>query len=135
VAGAWQLLVRVRNFAPATQKIVLERQAPDGSWSDLHGLFLVEFQARAAQPRADLFSWFSSPLDWDGPAAPFPPLRIAARGFGRFELRQVQLTDGIRHFSTAQTRVIMGANAPVRGYPDFNWRENRGTVPLGFSPV
>jgi hypothetical protein len=135
VAGAWQLLVRVRNFAPATQRIVLQRQAPDGSWSDLHGLFLIEFQARAARPRADLFSWFSSPLDWDGPSAPFPRLRLAARGFGRFEIRQVQLTDGVRHFATAKTRMLVGTNAPVRGYPDFNWRENRGTVPLRFSSV
>ncbi len=133
VAGAWQLLVRVRNFAPAAQRIVLERREADQPWREVHGLFLIEFQARATRSRAALETWFSAPLDWAGPSAPFPTLRIAARGFGRFGIGPVLLTDGVRHFSTGKTRTVLGANAPARGYPDFDWRQNRGTAPLRLS--
>jgi hypothetical protein len=131
LAGAWQLLLRARNFAPAAQQVVVQERRPDGSWRDLHGLFLIEFQARAARPRAALSHWISLPLDWAGPPSPPPNLRIAVRGFGRVALGPVTLTDGVRRFSgLPRAPVILGADAPARGYPDFDWGKNRGLRPI-----
>jgi Glycosyl hydrolase family 20, catalytic domain len=129
LAGAWQLLVRVRNFAPAAQKIVVEQQLPDGSWQDLHGLFLIEFQAAAAQPAADRLHWISVPLPGPGGPGTFPPLRLAARGFGPVAIEGMLLTDGGRHLLAGRTQTVtLGRAAPARGYPDFDWKKNRATL-------
>jgi hypothetical protein len=132
VAGAWQLLLRVRNFAPAAQKVVVEQREPDGSWRDLHGIFLIEFQARAASPAARLVHVMSTPVAWRGSPAQLPPLRLAVRGFGRVALDRVVLTDGCRRISlrSGPRRRILGRPAPASGYPDFDWSKNRGAWAL-----
>jgi hypothetical protein len=137
LAGSWQLLVRLRNFAPAAQKIVLERQEPDGSWGDLHGIFLIEFQAAAAQPGATRFHWLSVPLAWPGGPDPLPNLRLALRGFGPVGIEGALLTDGVRTVLLGPSRAfVLGRKAPARGYPDFDWKKNRATralAPVGRS--
>jgi hypothetical protein len=128
LAGACQLLVRVRNFAPAAQKIVVEQQQPDGSWQDLHGLFLIEFQAAAAQPKAERFHWLSVPLSFTGIPGDSPSLRLAVRGFGRVAVEGLLLTDGVRCILCGQPQAFtLGRTAPVRGYPDFDWKKDRAT--------
>ncbi len=125
LAGSGQLLVRVRNFAPAAQKLVVEQQQPDGSWRDLHGLFLIEFQAAAAQPRADRFHWISMPVAWSG-RADLPPLRLAVRGFGMVAIEGVLVTDGVHSLLLGPARAFrLGRKAPATGYPDFHWKKNR----------
>lgn len=131
LAGAWQLLVRARNFAPAAQKVVVEQQRPDGQWEDLHGLFLIEFQTAAAQPKAERFAWLSVPLPWPGNPDMFPPLRLAVRGFGQVAIEGLLLSDGVHHLLAGQPRTFkLGRKAPTRGYPDFDWKKNRGTFVL-----
>ncbi len=127
VAGAWQLLVQAVNFAPAAQKIVIQQRERDGSWTDLHGMFLIGFRARAARPSAFLPQWLSHPVAWSGEPDGMPAFRIAVRGFGRAAIGEVLLTDGVRWFATGRTkRVVLGRDAPSRGYPDFDWARNRG---------
>ena len=131
VAGAWQLLFRVRNFAPATQKVVVKQSTDGKTWRELHSCFLIEFQARAARPRANLTQMFSVPVDWSGPPAKLPYLRIAVRGFGQGGIGPAQLTDGVRRFSSRQKKEkVLGLKAPVRGYPDFDWGKNRAVWPI-----
>jgi hypothetical protein len=129
VAGAWQLLVLVGPCAPAAQKVVVERRRDDGTWEDLHGIFLIDFRADRAGPDVRTFRFLSVPIDWSGPPGPMPGLRIAVRGFGRAGLPWALLTDGRRRFRAAQPhpgRAVFGRNAPARGYPDFDWERDRG---------
>jgi hypothetical protein len=136
LAGSWQLLVRVRNFAPAAQKVVVERRQPDGSWRDLHGLFLIEFRAAAARPKADLFQWVSLPLTWSGAPRELPSLRIALRGFGQAAIEGILLTNGVRTVLLGRpSALVLGRRAPAHNYPDFDWKKNRAQhvlrVPAG----
>jgi hypothetical protein len=131
VVGSWQLLVRVRNFAPAAQKVMVERQEADGLWRDLHGLFLIEFQAAAARPRAARCHWISTPVDWSGSPSEFPRLRLAVRGFGRVAIEGIFFADGVRTVPAGPRKaVVLGRDAPRRGYPDFDWRKNRGVLAI-----
>jgi len=128
VAGAWQLMIKVEDEAPALQKVVVERMAQRGKWEEVHSLFLIEFRARAAQPRARLHYRVSAPVEWTGPPAPPPRLRICARGLGRFRAGAPVLTNGAVSFSAlggGRRSAILGWAAPRAGLPDFNWAENR----------
>src|SRR5665213_3706231 len=89
VAGAWQLLLTMENFAPAAQKAVVERRTSDGSWREIFGLFAIEFQAAAAQPRARRRHRVSLPIPWNGAPGDFPQMRLAVRGFGRLRFRDL----------------------------------------------
>jgi len=62
------------------QKVAVEQQGADGRWKEIHGLFLIEFQAAAARRRVRRTICFSAPIEWNGPPAEPPRLRIAARG-------------------------------------------------------
>jgi hypothetical protein len=127
VCGAWQLLFRARNFAPAAQKVVALCRRPGGSWRELHGFFLIEFRERAARRRASRTHWFSAPVEWNGPPERFPRLRIAVRGIGQVGIGGVRLTDGARRFPAVREKeIILGRKAASRGYPDFDWPKNRG---------
>ena len=129
VAGAWQLLFTIENFAPALQKVVVERRNAVGGWEDLDGFFTIEFQARAARRRAKLSHRVSVPLDEPAADAGQSGLRIAVRGFGQVRVRDVLLTDGVECFSPGKgdrTWAVIGKKAPRSGYPDFDWAKNRG---------
>jgi hypothetical protein len=124
VCGAWQLQFTVHNFAPALQKVVVEQQEPDGSWTLLHGLHLIEFRVFAAHPRTGIKREFSVPVAVGAPvgarscralaagrskpaplqsrateartaAGSFPLLRLAVRGVGQVAISRVELTDGV----------------------------------------
>ena len=123
VCGAWQLQFTVHNFAPALQKVVVEQQRPDGTWEMIHGLYTIEFRARAARPRSNQRREISVPIPVaasaserkledsplpgarghpilplppaDGQGNSMPPLRIAVRGLGQVGISRLELTNGV----------------------------------------
>jgi len=128
VAGAWQFMFTVTDNAPALPKVAVERMGQGGDWEEIYTVFLIEFQARAARPHARLIHRLSVPLDWPGPPAPPPRLRICARGYGRFKASDPVLTNGVLSFSVhgwGRGSALLGWAAPRAGFPDFNWTENR----------
>ncbi|MFY9925699.1 MAG: family 20 glycosylhydrolase [Opitutaceae bacterium] len=131
VCGAWHLRFDVLLDRPALQRVVVERRGPDGIWKAIRARTLIEFRAAAARPRARLRREMSVPVE--GPEA---PLRIAARGLGRFGVSQVELTDGVqvrlaRGWSARRPRYI-GKNPPRSGFPRLDWERNTGLITLRF---
>ncbi len=131
VCGAWQLQFMVHNFAPALQKVVVERRRPDGSWEELRGRFTIEFRAAAARPRTRIRREFIVPVD-----SPSAALRLAVRGIGQVRISQVGLTDGVTRLHPsnwpAARRKILGRPAPTRGFPVLDLLVNQGELPLAF---
>jgi Glycosyl hydrolase family 20, catalytic domain len=132
VAGAWELGFTAINFSPALQKAVVETRGPDGRWAGVGGLFLIEFQACAAAPRARRVHRIVVPLP-----GRLPPreVRLAVRGFGRVRLGKVRLGDGVttlRPLAAGRGWRVLGMDASRRGYPDFDWDRNRGEWLLRF---
>ncbi len=126
VAAAWQLIFTLENFAPALQKVVVERRNAAGGWEYLDGIFTIEFQARAARRPARRSHRVSVSLDGTIPLAGPPWLRIAVRGFGQIRVGNALLTNGVQRVLENRARVI-GRKAPRSGFPDFDWEKNRGT--------
>jgi hypothetical protein len=132
VVGTWQLLATIKNFAPALQKVVVEQKGPGGTWADVDGLFMIEFRARSARPRAYITHQLSVPISWSGPPAPMPALRIAVRGFGQVAVSNIRLTNGVTTHTTRRRKSVLGQNAPRTGFPVFDFQANRGELPIKF---
>lgn len=129
ICGAWQLQFVVHNFAPAVQKVVVERQTADGTWQELASRFTIEFRASAARPRSKLKREFTVPV-----VSPTEKLRIAVRGVGQITISHISLTNGVetrrrRAFSLKRT---LGRPAPKRGFPAPDWLENQDVLPVVF---
>jgi len=134
VCGAWQLRFAVLNFAPALQKVLVERRRADGIWEVAQSRFTIEFRASAARPSAALRREFSVPID-----DPRAALRIAIRGLGQVAIAGVELTDGVtvlrpRAWPPARRKVI-GTAAPRKGFPEIDWERNTGSIALAFAPT
>jgi hypothetical protein len=131
VHGRWQLTFIVHNHAPALQKILVEQQSADGTWTTLVERFTIEFRAKVARPRANIRREFSVPTD-----SPSRPLRIALRGIGEVAVSQVTFTDGVLALHPAdwpaRERRLLGAPAPKSGLPDLHLANNRDEISLGF---
>jgi hypothetical protein len=134
VAGAWQLLATIRNFAPALQKVVVEQKDARGVWCDVDGLFLVEFRERSARPRSNVTHQLSVPIAWRGPPSPMPVVRIAVRGFGQVHVSRIRLTNGDTNFTATRRRAVLGQKAPRTGFPVFDFQANRGELTVRFLP-
>jgi hypothetical protein len=83
VCGAWQLQFTVHNFAPALQRVVVERQCADGAWEEIYGRYTIEFRAFAARPRTRIKREFSIPVGPDlvsGPGAAVYDRRMVGEG-------------------------------------------------------
>ena len=155
VCGAWQLQFTVHNFAPALQRVVVERQRADDPWEELYGRYTIEFRAFAARPRLRIKREFSVPVGRDlvsGPIAAVgrvipdaprragdnPPylLRLAVRGLGQVAISHVELTDGVTTLRPAGWRLtqkkILGRPAPRQGFPKLDFNPDQGTVALRF---
>jgi hypothetical protein len=134
--GRWQLCYVVENFAPCLQQVGLEQQGPDGTWRQLQSCLTVEFQTRAAQPRATLAREHAGCPDWDGDPANFPRLRFTLRGAGQVRIRDVELVDGRQRWRPrgwAQRSVrTLGPKAPTRGLPPLDWSKNLAVLELRF---
>lgn len=135
LAGAWQVLVKIANFEPALQKAVVEQRGRDGRWVDLHGHFLIEFQADAARRRSDRRVVLSAPVGWGGPPSALPRIRIACRGFGRFRVLGFALTDGVRRYAAPRPRRAALGRPAGKGFPAFDWARNQGTWEPRLEPV
>lgn len=123
VAGAWQLLFTARNFAPALQKVVVERRGPDGTWREIDATHLIEFRARSARPRSQATHRLSVPVSWAGPPSDPPALRIAVGGFGRLRLGPAVLTNGVDRLALSlegARDAVLGRAAPSSGFPVFD---------------
>jgi len=116
VCGAWQLTFTVHNFAPALQRVAVERQQADGSWCELHSRHTIEFCAEAAKPRAGIRRPFSVPVDSQDDV-----LRISIHGLGQVGIEQVALTNGVETLAPPlqRKRTILGRPAPSEGFPDI----------------
>ncbi len=116
VCGMCQLQFWVHNTAPCVQKIVVERQEPDGSWRELLARFTIEFRAQAARPRTKIRREFTVPVE-TGDA----PLRIVVRGVGQVTISHVQLTNGVatRRSRLYRRKKVLGHRAPTRGLPNL----------------
>jgi hypothetical protein len=117
VCGAWQLNFWVHNFAPAVQKVVVEQQQPDGSWSELAARHTIEFRAKAARPAAKIRREFSVPV-----GSPDSPLHIVVQGVGQVAISHVMLTDGVtsRHTTDWSQKKTIGLRPATEGLPEFN---------------
>jgi len=116
VFGAWQLSFVVRNFAPALQRVVVEKQLADGSWREQHSRHTIEFRAEAANPRAAIRRPFSLPV-----SGPDDVLRISIHGLGQIGIEQITLSNGIETLTVPSKgkRTILGRAAPRHGFPDI----------------
>jgi len=116
VYGHWQLEFVVHNFAPALQKVVVEVQETDGLWRILHSRHTMEFQAEAAQPRADFTRLFSVPVDSVNRV-----LRISVHGLGQIAISDVVLSNGVILLKGQglRKRHVLGRPAPRAGFPDI----------------
>ena len=122
------------------QKVIVEQQAPGGTWRELHSRFTMEFRALAARPRTAIHREFSVPVAGLAEAghkiAGVPPLRIALRGVGQVAINRVELTDGVITLQPSgwpsNKWRRLGDPAPLRGLPEVRWDKNRGEVALAF---
>jgi len=131
VYGRWQLEFIVHNFAPALQKVVVEREQSDGTWLELHSRHTIEFSAEAATPRTDLRHPFSVPVE-----SPHDVLRISVHGLGQVGIEKIYLTNGIKTFAptSLKKRMVLGRPAPQSGFPDITARPGKASVlPLVFA--
>jgi hypothetical protein len=131
VLGRWTLRFTVHHFAPAWQKIVVEQQAPDGTWHELYGRVTIEFRARAARPNpTHLRLEFACPV-----SEPDPPLRLATRCVGQVAVSHIELTDGVttRTHRPTRTRHVLGEPTPKQGWPAVDWLRNTGELALRWS--
>jgi hypothetical protein len=116
VCGAWQLRLRVHNFAPAAQKIIVEQQEADGCWTEILSRHTIEFRAHAARPRTRIVRELSTPVS--GSSA---KLRLRIAGVGQVRFSHVILTDGVeRHLALRPRRFkLLGCKPITRGLPDL----------------
>ncbi|HEY4302345.1 MAG TPA: glycoside hydrolase family 20, partial [Candidatus Didemnitutus sp.] len=114
VCGAWQVQFWVHNFAPAAQKVFVERQDPAGAWHEIASRHTIEFRGFAARPAANIRREFVAPLE-----SPDDPIRIGVRDVGQVAISHVALTDGVevRRADGYRERRMVGDAAPRRGWP------------------
>ena len=116
VCGAWQLSLRVHNFAPSVQKVIVEQQETDGTWMELISRHTIEFSAHAARPHARLVRELSVPV-----ADPAAKLRLRIAGVGQVRVSHVMLTNGVAKLQALPARKLklLGRKPVARGLPDL----------------
>ncbi|HVU18046.1 MAG TPA: family 20 glycosylhydrolase [Candidatus Didemnitutus sp.] len=117
VEGAWHLQFWVHNFAPAVQKVVVERQDAAGAWHEVASRYTIEFRAFAARPNVNIRREFVAPID-----APNVPVRIGIRGVGQVGISHAVVTNGVVAMRAEgyRERRILGEAAPTRGLPSLD---------------
>jgi len=150
LTGQWQLLFRVRTTEPALQGTVV--QVPDEKgWKNIHSVWSLEFIAEAGNAKADFNRHHSVSIEWDGIKA--LELRLAVRGFGRLEIYDLCLTNGVQTLTPQQLvhgggaiknleaiirqdepHAVFGNRAPRVGFPPIDWTANQCWVDVNFTP-
>jgi hypothetical protein len=117
----------VHNHAPAVQKVIVEQQEADGSWTEIAARHTIEFRGFAARPRTRIKRAFSAPV-----ASPDIKLRLRVAGVGQVKISRLQLTDGVHtlHAMTAKQCRLLGTPAPCRGWPDLDAKSPRAIWPI-----
>jgi hypothetical protein len=116
VCGAWQLCLRVHNFAPAAQKVIVEQQETDGRWTEILSRHTIEFRAPAARPDTRIVRELSAPV-----SGPSVKLQLRIAGVGQVRVSHVVLTDGLTVHTAlrARTTKLLGRKPATRGLPDL----------------
>lgn len=122
VCGAWQLCLRVHNFAPAVQKIIVEQQETDGRWTEILSRHTIEFRAPAARAATRIVRELSAPV-----SGPSVKLRLRIAGVGQVRVSHVILTDGVSVQTAlrARTAKLLGRKPVMRGLPDLQATHER----------
>lgn len=123
VCGAWQLNLRVHNFAPAVQKVVVEQQETDGRWTEVLDRYTIEFRAYAARPCARIVRELSAPV-----TSPSAHLRLRLAGVGQVRVSHVTLTDGVSKLTALPPRKskLLGRKPAMAGMPNLSVYDERG---------
>ena len=134
VAGIWQLQLRVQNFEPALQKVIIEQAQPDGTWRELHTRFTIEFSAKAAMPRSNFEREFSVPVTLYPKTT--PKFRVGLRGLGRVRIHSVELSDGVTLLPLLRKQgprgKLLGKRVRQKGFPALDWDTNADEIELSF---
>lgn len=152
MTGQWQLLFWVRNFEPALQGAIVQVRENNGGWKDVHSVWSLEFLAESGQETANFRRHHSVALDWDG-THPLE-LRLAVRGFGRLEISDLCLTNGVQTMTpqkilntdgpvtnlkgllrSAPPHAVLGIRTPKSGFPPMDWSANQSGVEVEFLPT
>jgi hypothetical protein len=125
ICGSWQLNLRVHNFAPAVQKILVEQRKADGVWEELVGRYAIEFRAHAARAKTKLWRELSVPV-----ANPDAVLRIRVGGVGQVQLSHTTLTNGTiqKRLQASSQRKRLGRRAPTQGFPEMASTDDKASV-------
>ena len=142
LTGQWQLLFRVRNFEPALQGTVVQMPDENGVWKNIHSLWALEFTAEAGNSKTDFKRHHSVAIEWDGLKT--LELRLGVRGFGRLEIYDLCLTNGVRTIIPQQVihgggtienlkglvredepHAVFSDPAPTEGFPPIDWGVNQ----------
>jgi hypothetical protein len=125
MCGSWQLNLRVHNFAPAVQKVIVEQRNADGTWLELVGRYTIEFRGHAARAKTRLWRELSVPVA-NGDAV----LRIRIDGVGQVQLSHVTLTNGTirKHLQAAPIRKRLGRRAPAGGFPAMTSTDEKASI-------
>lgn len=151
LTGQWQLLFRVRNFEPALQGTVVQMPDENGVWKNIHSVWSLEFTAEAGNAKSDFMRHHSVSVEWDGLKT--LELRLAVRGFGRLEIYDLCLTNGVRTIipqhlihgggsienlkgllKKDSPHAVFGDPAPAAGFPPIDWTANQCWADVRFSP-
>jgi len=150
LTGQWQLLFRVRNFEPALQGTVVQMPDENGVWKNIHSLWALEFTAEAGNSKTDFKRHHSVAIEWDGLKT--LELRLGVRGFGRLEIYDLCLTNGVRTIIPQQVihgggtienlkglvredepHAVFSDPAPTEGFPPIDWGVNQCWTDLIFT--
>ncbi|RXK54622.1 glycoside hydrolase family 20 [Oleiharenicola lentus] len=125
MCGPWQLNLRVHNFAPAVQKVIVEQRNADGSWEELMGRYTIEFRAYAARAKTKLWRELSVPI-----ANCDAVLRIRMGGVGQVQFSHATLTNGTmqKRLQPATKRKRLGRRAPAQGFPVLVAKDEKTSV-------
>ncbi|WP_404424472.1 family 20 glycosylhydrolase [Nibricoccus sp. IMCC34717] len=114
VFGEWQLCFIVGTDQPCVQRISVEVCSGAGEWREIAARHVIEFQALAAAPDAQLSRPFSV-----GIQTVDTEVRILLRGPGRVTLGEVTLTDGVT-VQALGPGGSLGEAPPTHGLPDLS---------------
>lgn len=152
LTGQWHLIFWVRNFAPAWQRLVVQKASGKAAWQKCHELMSMEFTADAGTPRANFRRHHTVAVSWTGEET--LRFRFGVRAFGRLEVYDCLLTDGVTILRPQQIDAsgghvarpdgllreslrgaILGAPAPKCGFPPLDSTRDEGWVEVSFRPV
>jgi hypothetical protein len=152
LTGQWQLLFWVRTVEPALQGTVVQMTDENGVWKNIHTVWSLEFIAEAGNAKADFKRHHAVAVEWDGLKT--LELRLGVRGFGRLEIYDLCLTNGVRTIMPQNivtgggiiknlkellkqdgAHAVFGVPAPKEGFPPIDWSANQCWADMSFTRI